>query len=105
LEVSQIGLTLEATHWIMGCVSSTNFFVLINGSSSSFFRSSRGLRQGCPLSPLLFLLIVEGLSRILLKLIEDGKIEGVLVATGIRHTHLLFVDDVILFGKGTLLEW
>jgi hypothetical protein len=105
LVLLQIGLILEATNWIMGCVSSTNFSVLINGSPSSFFRSSIGLRQGFPLSPLLFLLIVEGLSRILLKLVEDGKIEGVLVATGIRLTHLLFVDDVILFGKGTLLEW
>jgi hypothetical protein len=105
LVLLQVGLSLEATDWIMGCVSSTNFFVLINGSPSGFFRSSRGLRQGCPLSPLLFLLIVEGLSRILLKLVEVGRLEGVLVANGVRITHLLFVDDVILFGKGSLAEW
>jgi hypothetical protein len=80
LVLLHIGLCLEATDWIMGCVNSTNFSVLINGSPSSFFRSSRGLRHGFPLSPLLFLLIVECLSRILLKLVEDGKIEGVLVA-------------------------
>jgi hypothetical protein len=43
---------------------------------------------------------VEGLSRLILKLVEKGKIEGVLVANGIRITHLLFVDDVILFGNG-----
>jgi hypothetical protein len=53
----------------------------------------------------LFSLIVEGLSRILLKLVEDGKIEGLLVAKGIRLTHLLYVDDIILFGKGSLAEW
>jgi hypothetical protein len=45
------------------------------------------------------------LSRILLKSVEEGKIEGVWVANGIRLTHLLFVDDVILFGNDNLLEW
>jgi len=70
-----------------------------------FFRNSRGLRQGFPLSPPLFLLIDGGLSIIILKLVKEGKNEGVLVLNGIRLTHLLFVDDVILFGNGTLLEW
>jgi hypothetical protein len=102
LALLQIGLILEATDWIMGCFSSTNFFVLINGSPSSFFRSSRGLRKGFPLSPLFFLIIFEGLSRILMKLVEDGKLERVLVANGFRLTHLIFVVDVILFGKGSL---
>jgi hypothetical protein len=105
LVLLQIGINLEATDWIMGCVSSTNFSVLINGSPTGFFRSTRGLRQGCPLSPLLFLLIVEGLSRLLKKLVEEDKIKGVAVAKGIRITHLLFVDDIILFGRGSLTEW
>jgi len=83
----------------MRCVSSTNFSVLINGIPSGFFRISRGMRQGCPLSPLLFLIIVEGLSRIILKLVEYGKIEGVTVADGVRITHFIFADDIILFGK------
>ena len=43
----------------MGCVSSGNFVVLVNGEPIDFFRSTRGLRQGCSLSPLLFLFIVE----------------------------------------------
>jgi mannosylglycoprotein endo-beta-mannosidase len=84
----------------MGCVSSTNFAVLINGIPTVFFRSSRRFRQGCPLSPLLFLLIVEGLSILLKKLVEEDKIKGVGVAKGIIITHLLFVDDIILFGRG-----
>ena len=99
LVLLHFGLSLEATDWIMGCVSSTNFFVLINGSPSDFFKSSRGLRKVSPLSPLLFLLIVKGLSIILLKLVEYGKIEGVTVADGVRITHFIFADDIILFGK------
>jgi hypothetical protein len=69
-----------------------------------FFRSTRGLIHSCPLSPLLFLLIVEGLSRLLKKLVDDEKIR-VAVAKGIRITHQLFVDDIILFGRGSLIEW
>jgi hypothetical protein len=53
----------------------------------------------------LFLLIVEGLSRILKKLMKEDKIKGILVVKEIRITHLIFVDDIILFGRGNLIEW
>jgi hypothetical protein len=46
LVLLQVGLSLEATDWILGCVTSANFVVLINGRPTSFFKSSRGLRQG-----------------------------------------------------------
>jgi hypothetical protein len=45
----QVGIMLEATEWILGCVSSKNIFVLINGKPTSFFKYTRGLRQGFPL--------------------------------------------------------
>ena len=51
--------------WIMCCISTVKFFILINGSPSDFFGSSRGIRQGDPLSPLLFDIVMEGLSRML----------------------------------------
>jgi hypothetical protein len=63
------------------------------------------LSQGFPLSPLLFLLIVEGHSKILKMLVEDGSLEGFLVENGFRITHFLYVDDVIMFGKGSMQEW
>jgi hypothetical protein len=88
----------------MGCVTTPTFLVLINGAASSFFKTSTGLRQGCPLSPYLFLLVAKGLSRA----IQDGRrlrlLQGVLLGRGVSLTYLLFVDNVLLFCYGTELE-
>ena len=65
------------------------------------FGSSRGLRQGDPLSPLLFLLIMEVLSWILKKIEDSGLLcgfhVGLVNSIGVRISHLLFADDTILF--------
>ena len=58
--------------WVMSSISSVSFVVLINGVASSFFRSGRRLRQDCPLAPLLFLIVVEGLSRSIINAQNNG---------------------------------
>jgi hypothetical protein len=100
-----VGIILEATDWTLGCVSLTKLVMSINGKPTSFFKSTRGLRKGFPLSPLLFLLVIEGLSRTIQEKVRNKKIEGVPVARGLSINHLMFVDDVILFGNGIISEW
>jgi len=89
----------------MACVSSTSFAVLINGGPTKFFRCSRGLRHGFPLSHFLFILLMDGLRRLFEKEKYLDKILGVKVSIRVRITHLMFVDDVLLFGCGLISEW
>ena len=89
----------------MSCVTSATFAVIINGEPSSFFQGSRGLRQGCPLYLLLFILVMEGLSILLKKSQAKGRITGIKVSRLVKILHLLFVNDVLIMTNASLLEW
>ena len=99
--LNRMGFGLKWKGWIKACVTSVRFSILVNGSLEGFFGSFRGLRQGDPLSPLFFLLIMEVLSRILKKTKENNLIQGFHVGAvnfvGVRISHLLFADNTILF--------
>ncbi|XP_074362557.1 putative mitochondrial protein AtMg01250 [Apium graveolens] len=72
--------------------------VLVNGSPTSEFKMSNGVRQGDPLSPMLFNLAGEVINKLLIKANEIGLIEGVQLSKGIKYiTHLQFADDTIVF--------
>ena len=87
--------------WIHTCISTIQFSVLFNGSPADFFGSSRGLRQEDPLSPLLFLVVMELFSKTMKRvegasLLRDFRADGSR-GKGVCVLHLLFVDDTILF--------
>ena len=63
--------------WILCCISTVKFSILINRSTSDFFGSSRGIRQGDPLSPLLFDIVMEVLSRMLDMAVVAGQFSGI----------------------------
>jgi hypothetical protein len=85
----------------MGCVQSASFVVLINEAPSRFFKASRGLRQGFPLSPFLFQIVAEALSILIKEAQSNGILRGITVSESKSVTHLLFVDDIFcsLFGS------
>ena len=96
LLLTHLGFQIDFIRWIMSCITTISFAILINGATSPFFHTERGLRQGCPLSPFLFLLIVEGLSRFIKKAKADGYFKGIQISPGLAITHLLFVDDILI---------
>ena len=89
----------------MGYLTFANFAILVNDTPSRFFTASRGIRQGCPLSLFLSILVIEGLNLLIKYDKAKGKIRGIKISVSMYLTHLLFVDDVVLFSMGTLEEW
>ena len=79
-------------------ISNVWFSVIVNGLPHGFFKSTRGLRQGDPLSPALFIIRVEVLSQSLNTLAEHRKYKPFRIPSGCPMvTHLAFADDVVIF--------
>ncbi|XP_042951227.1 uncharacterized protein LOC122283931 [Carya illinoinensis] len=91
---------------VMDCVTSVTYSALVNGQQSSIIKPSRGIRQGDPISPYLFILCAEGLSSLVDMAERNGEIKGVAITRGgIRVNHLLFADDSVIYGRAKLTEW
>ncbi|GJW13803.1 putative RNA-directed DNA polymerase, eukaryota, reverse transcriptase zinc-binding domain protein [Tanacetum coccineum] len=104
--MSQMGFSSKWRNWIKACLNSTYASVLINGSPSKEFKVERGLRQGDPLYPFLFILAVEALNVILIEAKNKNKFHGIEVGKDKTYiTHPQFVDDALImvnFNKSKL---
>lgn len=90
---------------IMECITTVSYSVLVNGEPKGVIVPSRGLRQGDPLSPYLFLFCVEGLNALLQNAAIEGVINGFsLCRNGPKLTHLFFANDCLIFCLSTLKE-
>ncbi|KAL5553097.1 hypothetical protein UlMin_040498 [Ulmus minor] len=79
-----------------GCISSANFSIMINGKPRGRFGASRGLRQGDPLSPFLFILVADILGRMMDKAVSIGEVKGFKVGKEeVVVSHLQFADDTL----------
>ncbi|XP_031100850.1 uncharacterized protein LOC116004818 [Ipomoea triloba] len=99
--LQRFGFSTYFINLIMNFLNATRLSVLVNGVSCGFFKPSRGVKQGDPLSPLLFILVSEALSRSLLLHYGSGLISP--YETSFRCpiiTHLGFADDIIIFANG-----
>lgn len=84
---------------IKACLEKIWIAPMINGRPADFFLATRGLRQGCPLSPFLYILMVDSLSRKLTSEKQNGSIPGIRIVKGIAPVnHALFADDSLLLG-------
>ena len=85
------------------CISTVRMAVLVNGTPTEFFSTFKGLRQEDPLSPYLFVLIMEAFSCLISRAEEKGFIRGFKVmgrrGVGASISHLLFADDTLLFRE------
>lgn len=87
---------------IMACLSSVSFSMVLNGKNGSFFKPSQGLHQGDPISPYLFILVIDVLSHLITTDCRDGCLQGIKLCNGSPLlSHLFFADDSLLFLKAT----
>ena len=92
--------------WITECVGTATALVLVNGSPTYEFKMERGLRQGDPLSPFLFLLAAEGFNILMKAMVEAHLFQGYGVGRveDVRLTHLQFADDTLIIGEKSWLN-
>jgi hypothetical protein len=103
--LASMGFPIALTQIIMKCVTTVKFSILINGHPSKEFVPKRGLRQGDPLSPYLFILCADVLSGLISRALTSHQIHGVKIApTAPEISHLFFADDSLIFCRASTNE-
>lgn len=95
----KMNFSIKFVEWMMKCITKPRFSVLINGSPKGFFHSTRGLRQGDPISPLLFCLVMECFSVLLEREVHEGNIALISKCRTTNSSHLVFPDDLMIFSR------
>jgi hypothetical protein len=89
--------------WIKECINSPRFYVCLNGTLVGYFEGKKGLRQGDPLSPYLFVLVMEVFSRLMaMSTGPDSGFKFHPKCLKLKLTHLCFVDDLLIFSEASL---
>ena len=101
----KIGFAEQWISWLMLCISTVEYFVLFNGTTVGSVVPRRGLRQGCPLSPYLFIVCTEGL----FSMIQDAEARGALHGCSVFRnapsiSHIFYADDSYMLFKSFLAE-
>jgi hypothetical protein len=103
--LDSFGFAQEWINWIMNLTSSAFFSILVNGVPSKPFSPSRGICQGDPLSPFMFILLAEGLGRYIKASVLEGSLKGLpLHNLQPAPSHSQFIDDTLLLNSPTAQE-
>ncbi|GJS15090.1 RNA-directed DNA polymerase, eukaryota [Tanacetum coccineum] len=97
--LNSFGFGSKWRSWIRGSLSSGKASILVNGSPTSEFHLHRGLKQGDPLAPFLFILIMESLHLSFSWAVEAGIFTGFRIDPSITLSHLFYADDAVFIGE------
>nr|GEU77674.1 RNA-directed DNA polymerase, eukaryota [Tanacetum cinerariifolium] len=97
--LSNFGFGTKWKGWIQSCLSSARGSILINGSPTLKFQFHKGLKQGDPLSPYLFILVMESLHLSFNNILNAGIFKGIRIDDTLSLSHLFYADDAIFIGK------
>ena len=97
--MEKLGFSSRWINLVMKCITSISYSVIINGATCGNIVPTRGLRQGDPLSPTLFLICTEGLSALINEAARNLRLTGISICRGCpRVTHLLFARMIASFS-------
>ena len=85
--------------WLTACITSVSYRIHVNGDIGDLFKGGRGLKQGDPLSPLLFVLSMEYFTRLMEHASTNPKFGFHPSCKALRLSHLMFAEDVMIFCK------
>lgn len=98
--LEELGFPAVFISWIMGCITSVSYSLLINGHPTTPFAAKKGLRQGDPMSPFLFALGMEYFTRCLKTMVINPQFNFHPRCEKLVISHLMFADDLLMFARG-----
>ncbi|KAJ6897722.1 hypothetical protein NC652_024515 [Populus alba x Populus x berolinensis] len=100
--LAAIAIPPTMINWITTCITTAHYTININGESHGFFKATRGIRQGDPLSPYLFVLAMAGLGGIIHQAVQQSPFKYHWRCKPTDITHICFADDLMLFCHADL---
>ncbi|GJU67009.1 RNA-directed DNA polymerase, eukaryota [Tanacetum coccineum] len=97
--LKKFGFGEKWCRWIQSCLRSSRGSVIVNGSPTKEFQFYKGLKQGDPLSPFLFILVMESLHVSFQRVVDAGLFKRIVLAPSFHLSHMFYADDAIFMGQ------
>ncbi|GKC23951.1 RNA-directed DNA polymerase, eukaryota, partial [Tanacetum coccineum] len=97
--LKKFGFGNKWCNWILCCLNSSKGSILVNGSPTEEFQFYKGLKQGDPLSPFLFILVMESLHLSFQRVVDTGMFKGLTLNDSLCLSHMFYADDAIFVGQ------